>query len=112
MRFPCSTGTGERVAGVKGRSIYGYFTNCALANASVSDDVALFVGLELLDGMYPPIDVFALSLVDTAVGSGRDETENGVLVSDTFAGGIAFRSVHAHGVCDEEITGPLVEHDV
>ena len=86
--------------------------NRALANASVCDDISLLVGLELLDGRYPPIDVFALSLVDTAVGSGRDETENRVLVGDTFAGGVAFRSVHAHGVCDEEITGPLVEHDV
>ena len=81
----------------------GNLTDGTLAYASVGNDVSLLVWLELLDSMYPPVDVLALRLVDPAICSRGDEAENGVLVGHPFARCVAFGAVHAHGITDKEV---------
>ena len=77
--------------------------NRALANASVCDDISLLVGLELLDGMYAPVDVLALGFVDSAIRPGGNETKDGVLVRYPLASAVALGAVEPHGIGDEQI---------
>ena len=81
----------------------------ALANACVGDYIALLVGLELLDGVDTTVRGFALCLVDSSICAGGDEAEDGILVRHAFAGSVALRAVHAHGVSDQDVAAPFIE---
>lgn len=80
-----------------------------LADAGVSDHIALLVRFELLDSVYATVCVLALCLVDATVGARGDEAENGILVCYAFAGSVALGAVHAHGISDEDA---FVQHRV
>ena len=88
---------------------YSNLSNGTLADSRVGDDVPFFVGLELLDGVDTTVRGFALCLVDSSICAGGDEAEDGILVRHAFAGSVALRAVHAHGVSDQDVAAPFIE---
>lgn len=71
-----------------------HFANCTLRYSRVTDLLALLIRLELLDGEFPGrFAATADGLVDSPIGSGANEADDPVSVSDADLGLVAGGSV-------------------
>src|SRR5216684_346091 len=86
------------------------FTNCALADASVSCYISILVGFKFLDGMESAILVLALCFIDPAVRSRGDETKNGVFECDTTMSFITLGTVDSHHIVLYCLR-PVIDHE-
>lgn len=87
---------------------YSNLSDSTLADASISDDVPLFIRFELFDSVYLTILLLAPSLVDSAIGTGGNEAEDGILVPYTPASVVSLGSIKAHGVLEIHVRRPIV----
>lgn len=70
----------------------------ALADACIGNDVALLIGLEFLYSMQLWLKFLTLSFVDTSIGTGGNESKDGVLVGDSWFSSVTLGAIVAHRI--------------